>query len=239
MAEFKVVLVSPMHDGNVGAVARAMANFGLSELCMIDPCEITEEGWKRAKHAGGILEASSRAGDLREAAADCDLVAGTSGKVTAGPKHFLRIPTTPRDFASTMKDYDGRVALVFGPEDMGLTQEQLAMCDALVHIPSHDGYPVLNLSHAVSIVLYELFQTSGGAKRPTLASEEDRERMFLFFRSLLEAIDYPEHRRDKTEVMFRRMMGRAAPTRWEYHTIMGVIGDAAKMIDGRKRLRRS
>jgi len=234
MPSFRVVLVSPMHEGNVGAVARAMANFGFSELWMVDPCPLTEEAYKRAKHAGDVLRTATVVGTFEEAVRGCSLVVGTSGIVTVGEKHFVRIPESARGFAEKTKDHDGTIALVFGPEDLGLTQQQLEKCDLLVHIPSHDDYPTLNLSHAVSIVLYELFQARTPVTAPRPASEEERELLFDFFHQLLEAIDYPEFRREKTEVMFRRMMGRAVPTKWEFYTIMGVLSDAVKKLTGRK-----
>ncbi|HHT76242.1 MAG TPA: RNA methyltransferase [Methanomassiliicoccaceae archaeon] len=234
MPAYRVVLVSPMHEGNVGAVARAMANFGVHELCMVDPCALGDEAYKRAKHAGHILDDAKVTDTFEDALKDCSFVVGTSGKVTEGEKHFIRIPETPRSFAEKARDHEGRIALLFGPEDLGLTQEQLERCDLLVHIPSSDEYPVLNLSHAVSIVLYEVFLNGRPLSRPTPASMEEKEMLFDFFHQLLEAIDYPEFRREKTEVMFRRMMGRAIPTKWEFYTIMGVFSDAVKAATGKK-----
>ncbi len=215
----------------MGAVARAMGNFGFQDLFLVRPCEVGDEAYKRAKHAGDILRAAMVVDTMAEAVRDCDLVVGTSGIVTEGQKHYVRIPITPRELAEKTRDHEGRIAVVFGPEDLGLTQEQLERCDILVHIHAHQDYPVLNLSHAAAVVLYELFQVEGRPPRPSPATEEEREKLFEFFHDLLVAIDYPEFRREKTEVMFRRMMGRAVPTKWEFYTIMGVIGDAAKKID--------
>jgi TrmH family RNA methyltransferase len=158
MPQVKVVLVEPRVDGNVGAVARSMANFGFTELCMVKPCELTDEAFKRAKHAGYILREAQVVSSFEEAIADCFHVVGTSGIVTAGEKHYIRIPLTPKEFAERLDDVEDKVAVVFGPEDTGLRQEELARCDLLVSIPSHEDYPVLNLSHAATIVLYELYQ---------------------------------------------------------------------------------
>lgn len=230
MVNYRVVLVEPQNDGNVGAVARSMGNFGFKELCMVSPCEITDEGYKRAKHAGHILRNAILVDSFEEAIKDCYLVVGTSGIITKGEGHFARIPITPREFAEKTTELEEKVALVFGREDLGLSQEQLLRCDILVNIPSHDEYPILNLSHAVTIVLYELFALQGKPSNPNPSSEGEKEQMYRFFSDLLETIDYPKFRREKTDVMFRRMMGRAIPSRWEYHTIMGVLGDAAKKI---------
>jgi TrmH family RNA methyltransferase len=174
---------------------------------------------------------------VEEAIRDCSLVVGTTGIVTHGPKHYVRIPMTPRELAAKTADYEGRIALLFGREGLGLTQDELSRCDLLTHIPSSDGYPVLNLSHAVTIVIYELYLAEGHrTSRPVVSSEEERELLYKFFHELLEAIDYPDFRRENTEVMFRRMMGRSVPTKYEFYTIMGVLGDAAKIIEGKKKI---
>lgn len=236
MGRFRVVLVEPEHEGNVGAVVRAMGNFDLDDLVLVNPCPIGDEGYKRAKHAGGILKDAGVVGTVEEAVSGCSLVVGTTGIVTHGPKRYIRIPMPPRDLAAKTADYEGRIALLFGREGLGLTQEELARCDLLVHIPTSDTYPTMNLSHAVTIVLYELFQARGHrTSRVPVSSEKERELLYKFFADLLVAIDYPEFRRENTSVMFRRMMGRSVPTKWEFYTIMGVIGDATKIIERKKR----
>ncbi|MCE5295697.1 MAG: RNA methyltransferase [Euryarchaeota archaeon] len=230
MVSFRVVLVEPQTDGNVGAVARSMGNFGFKELCMVSPCEITDEAYKRAKHGGDILRNASVVTSFEDALKDCYLVVGTSGIITHGDAHFVRIPITPKEFAEKSVGLEENVALVFGREDIGLTQEQLYRCDLLVNIPSSDDYPTLNLSHAVTILLYEIFTLQGKPSNTRPSSDDQKELMFKFFLEVLEAINYPKFRRKKTEVMFRRMMGRAVPSRWEYYTIMGVFGGSAKKI---------
>ena len=230
MVSYKVVLVRPQHDGNVGAVARAMGNFGFKELVMVDPCPLTDEAFKRAKHANYILSDAVTTSDFESAISDCFMVVGTSGIVTLGEGHYVRIPSTPRELAERTVGHEGKIALVFGREDLGLTQEQLLRCDLLVHVPAHDEYPVLNLSHAVTVILYEIFAAQGAPSKPNPATEHEKELLFRNFSELLEAIEYPTFRREKTNVMFRRMMGRAIPTKYEFYTIMGVLGGAAERI---------
>jgi len=234
MPGIRVVLVNPRIEGNVGAIARSMANFGFRDLWLVNPCQISEEAYKRAKHASWILEEAKRVTTLDEALEGISLVVGTSGIVSYGERHFLRIPLTPRDLASKIRNFEGSVALLFGREDLGLSQEELMRCDLLVHIPASRDYPVLNLSHAVAIVLYELYQSGTEYRGPTPASEVEREKLNEFFMELLKAIDYPEFRRERTGIMFRRLMGRAVPTKWEFYTIMGVLKDATELIRRRK-----
>lgn len=232
-----MVLVEPENEGNVGAVARSMGNFDLEDLYLVNPCPIGDEAFKRAKHAGHILERATVVDGVEEAVQGCSLVVGTTGIVTHGPKHYVRIPMTPHDLATRTAGHEGRIALLFGREGLGLTQEELTRCDLLVHIPSSDAYPVLNLSHAVTVVIYELYLAGGHRlSHVPVSSEEERELLYKFFSELLEAIDYPDFRRANTEIMFRRMMGRSVPTKWEFYTIMGVLGDATKIIKGKKRL---
>jgi TrmH family RNA methyltransferase len=137
------------------------------------------------------------------------------------------------EFAERMKGYEDKVAILFGREDSGLSQDELAHCDLLITIPAEDSYPVLNLSHAATIVMYEISQCA--VTGPTPAEDGEKERMFAFFEALLDSIDYPEHRRETTALMFRRLMGRAVPTKWEYNTILGIFGDASKIIDKKGR----
>ncbi|MCQ2086318.1 MAG: RNA methyltransferase [archaeon] len=232
MPDVRVVLVEPKFEGNVGAVARVMANFDVHELCLIRPCEVGDIAYHRAKHGAFILDDMRVVESLDDALSNCFFVVGTSGVVTKGDKNYVRIPVSAHSFAKRLKGYTEKVAIVFGREDIGLLQDELARCDMLVHIPSSEKYPVLNLSHAVGVILYEMFGFE--IKPPTPADNEEKERLFSFFDNLLEAISYPEVRKKSTSSMFRKMMGRAIPTKYEYNTIMGVIGDAAKAIEGQK-----
>ncbi|MCL2148412.1 MAG: RNA methyltransferase [Methanomassiliicoccaceae archaeon] len=235
MPDVRIVLVGPKFEGNVGAVARSMANFDLEELYLVDPCGIGEDAYRRAKHGSWILDGAAAVGTLEEAVEGCFLVAGTSGITTKGDRNYARVPVPVREFAQSLSGYDEKVAIVFGREDIGLFQEELNRCDLLINVPAGESYPVLNLSHAAAVVMYELFQVGHVPNRPEPAERLEKDYMFGFFEDLLDAIDYPERRRGDTSVMFRRMMGRSIPTKYEYNTIMGVFGDASKIIrTGRK-----
>ncbi|AGI47062.1 RNA methyltransferase, TrmH family, group 1 [Thermoplasmatales archaeon BRNA1] len=231
MPDIRVVVVGPKFEGNVGAIARCCANFGVTELYLVNPCEIGETAMNRSKHGDYILQNAVICTTFEEAVKDCFLVVGTSGTVTKGDKNYTRIPVPIREFAEGCRGYSEKIALVFGREDIGLFQTELNRCDVLVTIPAHDDYPVMNLSHSVGVVLYEMFQAVNVPKHCDPADGAEKELMFQFFGDLLAAIGYPEPRREATSVMFRRMMGRAIPTKYEFHTIMGVFGDAAKLIE--------
>jgi TrmH family RNA methyltransferase len=228
MPDVRIVLVGPKFEGNIGAVARSMANFDIHELYLVNPCDIGDDGYRRSKHGRFILEGARTVASIEEAVEGCFLVVGTSGITTKGNKNYVRMPITAKEFGGRMNGYEEKVAILFGPEDTGLFQDELALCDVLVTIPSSSEHPVLNLSHAATVVMYELFGSNISGPAP--ADEKEKEQIFEFFDRLLDAIDYPEHRRDGTSVMFRRMIGRSVPTKWEYNTILGVFGDAAEII---------
>ena len=228
MANVRIVLVGPKFEGNIGAVARSMANFDLDELYLIDPCDIGDEAYRRAKHGSHILDGAKTVDTLADAVEGCFLVVGTSGIVTKGEKNYVRVPISVSEFAGRLNDYEEKVAILFGREDIGLLQDELARCDLLITIPAGDSYPILNLSHAAAIVMYEVSKSV--MSEPTPADTEEKEQIFSFFDDLLDSIDYPEQRKENTSVMFRRLMGRAVPTKWEYNTILGVFGDASKII---------
>jgi len=230
MPEVRIVLVEPKFEGNVGAVARSMANFDIAELYLVNPCEIGDDAYRRAKHGSDILEKAVTVNSLEEAVEGCFLVAGTSGIITKGDRNYTRLPIPVREFAQQMSGYIEKIALVFGREDYGLYQEELNKCDLFIHIPASEEYPVLNLSHAAALVMYEMFQIGHETRRAEPADRKEKELMFNFFDELLVSIDYPEHRKADTSVMFRRMMGRSIPTKYEYYTIMGIFGDASKII---------
>lgn len=232
MPRYRVVLVEPREGGNVGAVARIMANLDFEDLVLVKPGSLVG-AYRRAMHGRSVLKKAETAPDLRAATEEADLIVGTTAIPSAKEEAFHRHALTPWDLAARVQQVEGTVALLFGREDFGLSNEQLDRVDALVHIPSRSGYPVLNLSHAVGIVLYEL--TKGQVPTldpPRVASGAEKERLHQAFREFLDATRYPAHKRRRTAVMFRRLLGRAAPSKWEFHALMGVFRGGVKAVKG-------
>ena len=228
MPHFRVVLVEPLNDGNVGAIARSMKNFGLDDLVLVRPCALGEEAVKRSMHGIDVLRAARTVYKEEEALEGAGYVVGTSGIDTLNEKKFGRLSMTPRELVERLKGFDGEAVIVFGREDFGLHKDMIKRCDFLVTIPANPAYPILNISHAASIVFYELFAASFRKAETRKATELEMEKMMEYFTVLLDVIDYPGHKREKTKVMFRRMMSRAVPTTWEFHTLMGVLDGAIK-----------
>ena len=228
MPQFKVVLVEPLYDGNIGAIARSMRNFGLEELILVRPCAVGEEATKRAMHGIDILKNARTMLADENALNGIDFVVATSGVDTVNEKKFSRISISPKEFAEKIKDVDGKIALLFGREDFGLDKEIIKRCDFLVTIPANPAYSILNISHAAAILFYELHASGVVKWEARKAGELEKDKLYEYFSMLLDATDYPPHKKEKTKVMFRRLIGRAVPTTWEFHTLMGVIDGAVK-----------
>ncbi len=231
MPEFTVVLVAPRIGGNVGAVARSMANFGLEDLRLVRPCQLGDEAYRRAKHGRPILEGARSVVSLHDALMGTDLSVGSTGIPTTSEHAFHRHAWTPRELGEKLSDVEGRVALVLGRENYGLLNEELARLDLLVRIPCHPDHPVMNVSHAAAVLFYELTRSSS-ASPPTgrLASGFEKDKLLDAFDELLTVTRYPAHKRRRTEVMFRRLVGRAFPTKWEFHALMGALRRASKAV---------
>jgi TrmH family RNA methyltransferase len=226
-----VVLVNPKTPGNVGAVARVMANFGVRDLRIVEGVPFDEETYKRAMHAHGVLEGARRYDGLEPALEGLDFTAATTGITNLNDKRHLRNPLTPRALWERIGGMEGTVGLVFGREDYGLYNEELARCDVVVTAPTSPEYPVLNLSHAVAVVLYELRRDLPLGHETVKASQFERDRLLEAFDDLLDATDYPPHKVEATRVMLRRIVGRATLSEWEFHTMMGVVSRATKRIE--------
>ena len=155
---FNVILVGATHPGNLGAVCRTMLNYGFDKLRLVSPrCSPDdEEARKRAKHAGSILDSVEVYGSLNECIDDLTLVVGTSGKREVGSKTVFRHFEHPWTLAERLYSSSDKVGLVFGEEGMGLSKDELETCDLLATLPTWEGYPISNLSHAVNTFLYEL-----------------------------------------------------------------------------------
>ena len=170
----RVVLCEPEYEMNVGAVARAMANFSFSELFIVAPkCNpLGFDAIKYSKHARHILEDAKVCKTLAQATAGCKYSVGTTGVIFRHFKQTLRSPISIRCFAKKLGSIgEGKIALLFGNEGIGLTEAQVSACDFLVTIPTSDAYSVLNLSHAVAICLYELSDFAPRAFVPGRARE--------------------------------------------------------------------
>ena len=234
--DFYIVLIEPKTSGNIGAVARTMANFNFKNLYLVKPCEIDDDCYARAKHASQIIDNAKIFSSFTDAIKKLDYLVATSSIDNKKDKKHLRNPLYPDDFIEKIFEIEGNVGLVFGREDYGLYNEEIAKCDIMLRIPTSDSYLSLNLSHAVSLVLYSIFiYKDFKPKHRRNIGTTEKEKLSMFFSELLDQINYPEHKKEKTQVMFKRVMGRAIPSKWEYHTLMGVLSKTLNKIENQKK----
>lgn len=226
MENIRVVLVSPLYGGNVGAVCRAMANMGITDLALAAPRELDIfEAKKMACHALPVLEARREFPTLAAAVADCGLVMGTSARDGLYRQHAR----SPREWAGRALEASagGKVALVFGPEDNGLSNEDLALCTQVIRIPTHAQCSSLNLAQAVLICCYELFLKGGEYEPPAEKAEEAtsrlRERMFEIWRETLLQIGFMEDEKaDHMMLGLRRILSRGPLTEDDVRIMLGI-----------------
>lgn len=220
--EIRIILVEPMYQGNVGSVARAMKNFGHTDLVLVNPCKLEGEARAMSSHARDVLERARITSTLEEAVKGADLRIGTTGVASLKTGEHIRLPLyTLRELKEKFKGYSGTIALLFGREDSGFSNDELKSFDMLITIPTSEIYPIMNLSHAVAVVLYELSELEGGNN--PLADGFDLQLLYEHLEELLEEIDYRPHKKDKTFLMLRRIFGRAGLTPREVQTLRGVI----------------
>lgn len=208
-----------------------MMNFDFDKLYLVNPCKLDDECYVRSVHACNILDNAKIFSSFENAIEDIDYLVATSSIETKTDKKHLRNPVLLEDLSEKIFELDGKVGLVFGREDYGLYNDEIAACDIMLRIPTSESYLSLNLSHAVNLVLYDLYvKKTFEPREKRIIGRMEKERLFDFFSSLLEEINYPEHKKEKTSVMFRRIMGRAMPSKWEYHTLMGVFSRTLEKI---------
>ncbi len=212
-----------------------MANFDFNNLYLINPCKLDEECYTRAMHAVNIIDDAKIFSSFKEAIKDIDYLIATSSIESINDKRHLRNAILLEDISEKLFEMKGKIGLVFGREDYGLFNEEIAACDVMIRIPTSDIYPSLNLSHAVAIVLYSLYiKKNIKQKDRRELNGIEKEKLFSFFSEILKEINYPEHKVENTEIMFKRIMGRALPSKWEYHTLMGVFSKSLEKIKKNK-----
>lgn len=244
----KIVLVGTSHPGNIGGVARAMKNMGLAELCLVAPRGKFphQDANFRSAGADDILAAAKIYDCLEDAVADCTLVAGSSARSRHLPWPLLN----PRELAGRLEEElthsEHRVALVFGREDRGLSNEELHLCHLHVHIPCNPDFSSLNLAAAVQVLTYELrmaMLTAQAKQIPAaeaekvlqeqpfgtewdvpFASAETLEHFFKHLEETLIEIDF--HNPDKPRQLMsrlRRLYLRARPDTMEMNMLRGIL----------------
>ncbi len=232
LANIRVVLVRPIYGGNLGSICRAMKNMGATRLVLVNPNPEMDfgEAQKYALHANDILETRSQVTSVEEAVGDCAVVAATTGL-----KGLYRSHTkTPRELAPRLIEsaQQHQVAVVFGPENHGLSNEEMQFATHLLTIPSTPAYSSLNLAQAVMLCCYELYLASEQYAPPQEFHPEApvvmRERFFDLWRQMLLDIKFCDQVKiDHMMMGFRRIFGRGYLSEADVNILMGLARQAA------------
>ena|SRR5262245_25764276 len=231
----RIVLVRPHYAGNLGATARVMRNFGLTDLVLVAPYASTNdlEARRMARDGLAVLDTARVVPDLGDALADCVFTLATSS-LTAGVFRSGTIGTASEKMPELLAAADaGPVAIIFGPEPHGLSNEEIGRCHGMVHIPADAEFGSLNLAQAVAICCYELRKAWSKAENEARGKPEvpprvvapftDQERMFEHLREALTAVGYLfGEKADSLMHAIRQLIGRAQPTPQEVKLLHGL-----------------
>ncbi len=234
--KFTIILVGPEHDLNVGSVARIMKNFNFSNLFLVQPeAPIGFEAIKFAKHSNEILANSKKFNTLKEAIDSFDLVVGTSGVPNRFSKELKNSIISYQLFDS-LSGYKN-VAIVFGRESSGLKSDEIKLCDLVCFIPTSKKHQILNLSHAVGIILYEIYRSINFVNSKKIIKEEFSrqmatrktrklaEDMFFKLASKESSVRHPI----KVSNAFKNVIERSKASNEEIKSIVAVLSPMIKL----------
>ncbi len=220
--------MEPKISGNIGAIARLCQNFNVDKLVLIAPQidHKNSEAMQRAKHSHKYLEDAKIYESLENIRDKYSFLVGTSAK--AGRTYNVRRqPVYPWELEEMLVVNEGKIGLVFGREDRGLSNEELLICDFLVNIPVPAKFKVMNISHAVAVVLYEvwklLFQIESKLTMEKSSNKLERKILFDTFNEIVEILPYEEHRKPIVKHSFSTMVNRSFATSEEIHSLIGIF----------------
>jgi tRNA (cytidine32/uridine32-2'-O)-methyltransferase len=241
-SNIKIVLNRPSHPGNIGAAARAMKTMQLERLVLVAP-DIFPDAIATARAAGAedILTQAVIVGDLETAIADCHLVLATSARIRSLPERILN-PRASGEHIYQEAQQDRQVAIVFGREDSGLSNEELQKCHYHIHIPVNPDYGSLNLAAAVQVVCYEIMMAQlmcSDYEKPVvetspvvqLATVAQMEQYFLQLEGVLKKLNFLKQQQPNLLMArLRRFYKRARVEVLEYNILRGILTAIQKLI---------
>ena len=220
-----VVFVECETPGNIGFLARTMANFGLKNLVLINPPTLTKEAYYQATHGKYIVESAKIYPTLDDfyQSQRIDFKVATTG-MAGGSYNLARIPIRPEELGKSI-NVSNKTAILFGREGDGLTNNEVNDCDICVSIPTDPTYPIMNISHAAAIIFYELFKNKHDYGVEGLDESSDLEKEYLLrdMRDLINSLDIPEHKKRNGLKVFNNIISRAFITAREAHTFKGIL----------------
>lgn len=236
----KIVLVGTTHPGNIGAAARAVKTMGLRNLDLVCPKEFpSEEAIYRSKAAKDILENARIYQSLLESVKDCEMVIGTSARNRKVPWPVLDPKNASKEINSNVRN-NSKVAIVFGREDRGLTNEELGLCNLHVHIPTNEDYTSLNLAQAVQIMTYEVRMSFIGEDNlesdqewdVDIATSDQTERLIEHMDELMQDVEFYDIENPRKLLMrVRRFFKRSGIDVMEANIFRGLFSTIQKKLD--------
>jgi tRNA (cytidine32/uridine32-2'-O)-methyltransferase len=236
----KVVLVNTSHPGNIGATARAMANMGLSKLALVQPLDYPSmQATARAAGADDVLDEAQLYPTLANAVENCSHVYGTTARLRSitWPEY------SPQELAENIKTIEGNqdIAIVFGRERAGLTNEELDLCQALVHIPVDERHTSLNLASAVMVLAFSLRSVlvdkrdeprlEGHKHASPIANSEQMQFYFNSLDTLLHRIEFYKGNASRVMRKLRRLYYKAEPSQEDIRILLGTISALNSELD--------
>ena len=237
--QVKIILIETSNPGNIGSTLRAMKTMGFGNLCLVNPNKFpSDEVTALAANASDLIDSVSVVDNLEEALAGCNLVVATSSRDRKVPwPNESIVSASPKIIAEA--DNDNTVAILFGREDRGLTNEELGMCNLHVHIPTNEEYSSLNLSQAVQILSYEIrlatLEHYDLMEKPEwdveLADNEQTERLITHLDELMQEVDfYDTQNPRKLLTRVRRFFKRARIDKMEANIFRGLFSAVQKNL---------
>jgi TrmH family RNA methyltransferase len=235
LSRIRVVLVGTQHPGNIGSAARAMKTMGLNRLVLVAPESFPDpRADALAVGAADLLQQAQVCADLDAALAGCTRVAAS----TARQRHISALSFAPREWAQRLaaSDMAGDIALLFGRERTGLTNEEIDRAQELIVIPTSADYTSLNLASAVQLVAYELLLAAGASPLELPAHEPvdqaEMERFYVHLEQILERTQFIDRTNPRLLMRrLRKLYGRAAPDANEMNILRGILTSVTDALE--------
>lgn len=220
---YKCIVMEPEIEGNLGFLARVMANFRFEQLILVNPqVRISKKAKDRAVHAQRILENVKIKDTLEEALEEVDFAVGTTGLESDSSSNVIRNCMSAEDMGERAGKVEGDVGVVLGRESKGLSNNELEKCDMVAKVPTSDDYPVMNITHAAGTVFYEIFKNSG-KKEGKASSRDEKEYLKHIFKNMLDKLNYSEEENTRYMRCLNNFIGRSFLEKKEANTLIGLF----------------
>jgi TrmH family RNA methyltransferase len=230
LPQISITIIEPLYAANIGYIARVMKNFNFTKLLIIKPHPPLEDSLPYAMHGYEIINNVTILDHFQQVREVADLIVGTTAKQSISPNNIVRKPMPLRLFLKKCVEYSGSVTLVFGREDRGLSNEELKICDIVIHIETNPEYSTLNIAHAATILLYELFQKNTKESKDDNHSRYPIQALNSNFKTIIDKVLAPKHKKELASIAFKNIIARSFISPREASVLLGLLRRAAKQF---------